>query len=74
MYDCYDTDFENPECKPVFLRNACYAILGLYQEHNAYLNNYYEGEKAEDDFSWADGTSTGGDGADEFEVELDELE
>lgn len=71
MDDCYDTEFENPECKPVFLRSACYTILGFYQEHN----NYYEGEDAEDDFSWANGTSTGGDGANEFEeVELDELE
>ena len=76
LYDCHYTAYEDPECKPVFLRSACYAILDLYQEHNEYLKNpsEWESTEADNDFSWADGTSTGGDAADDFEVELDELE
>jgi len=34
----------------------------------------WESTEADNDFSWADGTSTGGDAADDFEVELSELE
>jgi len=40
------------------------------------LNNQgrWGSTEADDDFSWEDGTSTGDDAADDFEVELSELE